>query len=71
MPRPSGPPSGRLRDLGLHHPGPVARTGEPAGGKPFVSKSGLEADWWRLVHEGLPQLRAEGWRVTIEPELPA
>ena len=57
----------RLRDLGLHHPGPVARTGEPAGGKPFMSKSGLEADWWRLVHQGLPQLRVEGWRVTIEP----
>ena len=36
-----------------------------------MSASGLEADWWRLVHQGLPQLRAEGWRVTVEPELPA
>ena len=57
----------RLGELGLKGVGPAHGSAEYGGGRAFVSRSGLEQDWWRLVHEGLPRLREEGWSVKVDP----
>jgi superfamily II DNA or RNA helicase len=35
---------------------------------PFAQSPAETAAWQRFVHQGVPQLRAEGWRVEIDPE---
>lgn len=55
----------RLRALGLEHAPVLAGWREPGAGKPFTLPDGQDADWWRLVHEGLPALRAEGWSIVV------
>ncbi len=55
-----------LGRLGLVAVGPAHGAEERGGGRAFVSRDGLESDWWRFVHEGLPQLRDAGWSIILD-----
>ena len=67
MPKAERAAERRLGQLGLMGVGPAPGSTEHGGGRVFVGKSGSEQDWWRLVHEGLPRLREEGWAIVIDP----
>ena len=56
-----------LRGLGLHRIGSFPSLGLPAARHVHAMRSGLDAEWWRLLHRDVPRLRAEGWAVTVEP----
>jgi hypothetical protein len=56
-----------LRELGLHRVGSFPGLGYPVARHAYAMRSGLDAEWWRLVHADLPRLRAAGWKVVVEP----
>ena len=56
-----------LRELGLHRVGSFPGLGFPAARHAYMMRSGLDADWWRLLHADLPRLREAGWAVTVDP----
>ncbi len=56
----------QLRALGLEHLPALVDLSRPVTGKPFTLFGGQAIDWWRLVHEGLPVLRTDGWSITVE-----
>ncbi|MFO1048168.1 MAG: DEAD/DEAH box helicase [Geminicoccaceae bacterium] len=55
-----------LGRLGLKAVGPAHGADKHGGGRAFVSRDGLASDWWRFVHEGLPQLREAGWSIIVD-----
>ncbi|MFZ1428842.1 MAG: DEAD/DEAH box helicase, partial [Geminicoccaceae bacterium] len=57
----------RLRVLGLEHVPALTSPSGSVAGKPFALLGGQAIDWWRMVHECLPALRAEGWSIIVEP----
>jgi hypothetical protein len=57
----------RLSELGLHKVGGMPAAGKPATRWTLIMQSGLDADWWRLIHQDVARLEAEGWQVEIEP----
>jgi superfamily II DNA or RNA helicase len=56
----------RLARLGLV-PGQWVSAQDLPPHKPFVMQGASEAAWWQLAHRELPRLRAEGWRVEVDP----